>query len=574
LKGRRILAVALTLCLTASAVFADQSWQGVQIMPKSPQVELRSDGGTPVSIYDISWPATVQETNGRFLRIQDDGGYSRNQAGGWIYCDDVVKSDDARDYYSNQLRRGETAWLHWMRGISWEALNEPGIAMMDYQSALQVDPQTALDDVHIRLGRLLAQQQLLNGRGRYDVALRAVWEKEFETAKRINPNRPQLYYEWGLALSQACECTQHYAQNSPGGGQASGSSDGNSTRSKVSQGEKMRGLDLDEDETIVSPSQSKPSATDTAGRSPSSAAAPQTQASGSSVASEAIAAGASVGPTTAGGTAAVESLGYYLQAERLNPRWWRIPLARAELMLNQCDQESPEGERVVITNGKPEFFAQLSGFNKRRISSAPSAAPPQEALAMRDVETPSGGPAKNSAQQSNAAPVPPYMTDVLATAMNEFNQAISLNPNALDAYRDRAELLRIMNQLEEAHRSATIACKLCNYRQPGSLRTLAQINYDLTFYQTATDYALRAAELASGDERQRYLHLWDKCGKHCSGDDAKLVAASEKAGYVASPVLRDVDADSKQPDANRPKSPGHIEPPPGFMSRSGSAMPD
>ena len=196
----------MMLSLVAGATMAGQSWLGLQIMPKSEDVRLQSDNGASVGLADIGWPATVLETKGRYLRVQDEGGYSRNQAGGWIYADDVVKLDDARDHYTDELRRRETPWLYWMRGISWEGKGEPGIALFDYQSALRADPQTRLDDVHIRLGRLLAQQQLQSGRR--DAAQRTAWEDQFRTAQRINGNRPQLYYEWGLALSQACGCTQ------------------------------------------------------------------------------------------------------------------------------------------------------------------------------------------------------------------------------------------------------------------------------------------------------------------------------------------------------------------------------
>ena len=265
ISARLSAIVALILSVLASAALAGQSWQGELVMPKSAEFELQADDGSSVSIYDIEWPAKVQRTRGRFLWLQDEGGYSRRPAGGWIYCDDVVKIGEARDHYSSQLQGGESAWLYWMRGISWEAQNEPGIAILDYQNALRIAPRSTLDDIHIRLGRLLAQ------RDGFDLgAMRNDWESQFEMAKAINPNRPQLFYEWGRALSQACSCTLPRTLSSNQGPQRNSSSEsaargssrqkpaetevpgknqtavaGDSSRRAAKKAEKSRGIDLD-----------------------------------------------------------------------------------------------------------------------------------------------------------------------------------------------------------------------------------------------------------------------------------------------------------------------------------------
>ena len=42
------------------------------------------------------------------------------------------------------------------------------------------------------------------------------------------------------------------------------------------------------------------------------------------------------------------------------------------------------------------------------------------------------------------------MARVLTIALASTDQAISLNPSAIDAYRDRAEVLRTIKQLNEA----------------------------------------------------------------------------------------------------------------------------
>jgi len=512
MAGRRTVFICTFIIIcTASALFAGQSWQGVQVMPSSANVQVQSDDGSLISMYDIAWPAAVQKTRGRYLWIQDEGGYSGNRAGGWIYSDDVVKLDDARDYYADKLRDGETAWLDWMCGVSWEAKGEPTVAILNYQNALAIQPNTRIDDVELRLGRLLAQQQLRNGRGKYNPAQRAVWESHFQNAQRINPDRPQLYYEWGLALTHACSCTQ-----------------------------------------------AKPAA---------ARGADKISASKSDVDSSSTGGTVSGGPTSAGADAAVQSLAKYERAESLSPRWWRIPLARAELMLNQCDQESPDspGERAAVPDGKPEFFTSLvkNCKNKHSRSNMSSLA----GSVNSDSDEPLTPTDSNEKNVRSAISL--EMANVLAVAMDDFNRSISLNVNALDAYRDRAEVLRLLNRLDEAQQSATIACKLCYYRQAGSLRTLAQINHDLQLFQPAADYALRAAELVAGDDQQRYLQLWYKCSRLSSGDTAMIAVASAKAGYVASR-----GEESTEEDSAKVKLPSRIEPPAGFLSRASNAVPD
>ena len=130
--------------------------------------------------------------------------------------------------------------------------------------------------------------------------------------------------------------------------------------------------------------------------------------------------------------------------------------------------------------------------------------------------------------------------------------------------------MRLLLRLDEARQSATMACKLCFYRQVGSLRTLAQIHHDLHMYEPAADYALRAAELASREDQQRYLQLWYKCAKQCSGDTAKIAVASIRAGYVAARGNENDPAETGE----KAGSPSHIEPPPGFMQRGSTAIPD
>lgn len=621
LTPRRSFALAVILSLFAGSAQAGQSWQGVQIMPSSAQVSIQAEDGSAVSMYDICWPATVQRTKGRFLWVQDDGGYSRNQVGGWIYCDDAVKVDDARDHYTSALRRGETAWLYWMRGISWESKGEPGVALVDYKNAMRVDPNTTIDDIEIRLGRIFAAEQLLNGRGMYGKGIPNAWEKHFENANRINPNRPQLHYEWGFALSQACDCSitkrqkaaDEKAQSEKVLADAKAAADkttaeramadaiakeralaatapakrgAGSAADKTHPKYATRGPDPAADE---SPATSKPKPANAAAPTATAAATDPKSASDTAAVTpsvppavlldlatvEPITIVSRAGPDEAGAGAAVQALDQYVTAEGLSPNWWRIPLARAELMLDQCDEESPTGERVAISPVDTTFFGQLlshgqqdpahallaSQTSRTPLVSDVAAQPSPQSVALRGEEVSSNGSVKSPT--SKARELSPAAQQVLIIAIDDFNKAISLNSNALDAYRDRAEVLRIVNRPAEAEESATTACNLCYYRQARSLRTLAQISKANKHYDRAADYALRAAELTSAEEQQRFLRLWYTYSTLAKGDAAKvaIAAASEQAGNVS----------SRGGEDETPKAPpAHIEPPPGFLSRPGN----
>ena len=331
----------------------------------------------------------------------------------------------------------------------------------------------------------------------------------------------------------------------------------------------MRGIDPDDDTPSELPRPTKgPKTTPapTTPSTPSTTTQSHPKPTRNSSASEPITAGIPTGPTPAGSEAAVQALIYYETAEGLSPNWWRLPLARAELMLNQCDLESPRGDRVVMTNAKPEFLTQLLEHHKvwKARKSDPST-PPTNAPALRGADDDSGD------ANSDAKTLPAPTVDVLSTAIDDFNRSIALNPNALDAYRDRAEALRLANRMDEAEQSATKACDLCYYRQARTLRTMAQIYNDTGRYQSAADYALRAAELTGVAEQQRFLVLWDTYNKNATGESKNLAVASSCAGFVASRGGGDDDDDN---GASTTSKPAHVQPPPGFFSRASSAAPE
>ena len=182
-----------------TSALAANTWLGAAIMPKSDQLQIQNDNQTVGGSYDIAWPATVTKTNGRWLWIEDEGGYRNPPVCGWVYADDVVKLDAARGFYSTELLKNKTAVLYWLRGIYWESQNEPAIAMADYQAAeARADQPLTIDDVAIRYGRLLAAQHMQNGVAPYKPASPPPdrWDAQFQAAERAN-GRPATLFRLG-----------------------------------------------------------------------------------------------------------------------------------------------------------------------------------------------------------------------------------------------------------------------------------------------------------------------------------------------------------------------------------------
>jgi tetratricopeptide (TPR) repeat protein len=425
------------LCLFPVASHAaGGGWKGAKIMPKSDQLMIKG-GATSGSIYDMMWPAVIEQTNGRWLWIRDEGGGREQPVAGWVYADDVLKLEEARDYYSELIRGDAPAWVYWLRGIVWENQREPGIALLDYQKAANRYNGNGLDDLHIRLGRLTAQDLFLNGPPhRFTRDDNVAIERHFKAV--ANVRRPQLYLEWGAALSLACKCHQR-AMKAGGNSQPA--------------------------EAILGPADK----------------ASETQSAGS--------------PTTPEfekvRDSALEKIG---QARTLNRSWWRVAMAEGEMWLDLSREDPAAGATKPADNVDPQ--------NQK---AKPS---PDEAIAL--------GVAK---------PVDNVSALDLAKAVISFDEAIALNPNSPDAYRDRAEVIRLQANLpddklhllpgasasvaarkrrllQEAKQSATAACNMTLYRQPQSLKVLAEICGDLGDYKNAAKYANSAGEYASEDEAE------------------------------------------------------------------------
>jgi tetratricopeptide (TPR) repeat protein len=384
----------------------------------------------------MMWPAAVEQTNGRWLWIRDEGGGREQPVAGWVYADDVLKLEEARDYYSELVRGDAPAWVYWLRGIVWENQREPGIALLDYEKAAERDAGNRIDDLHIRLGRLTAQDLFVNGPPHaFGPADRAAIERHFTAVSNVR--RPQLYLEWGAALSLACKCHQKAMKAGRNGAAP---------------------------EALPGPDGNKASDVELA--------ALPTESDFKDIRKEAL-----------------NRIG---QARTLNRGWWRVAMSEGEMWLDLCRQESTAAE-----------------------------APAADHAALKDLND----PVKKFIGTVVAKPIDDVDPRDLAKAVISFDEAIALNPNSPDAYRDRAEVIRLQANLpddklhllpgaaqsaaarkrrllQEAKQSATEACKMTLYRQPQSLKVLAEICGDLGDYKNAAKFANSAGEYAPEDDAE------------------------------------------------------------------------
>ena len=184
-------------------------------MPKSEQLQIEAhrEKDRAGSVYDICWPATVEKTDGRWLFVRDEGGYSNPPTAGWVYADDVLKLDDAPSHYTRELQNDNSATFYWLRGICWENKNEALVALSDYRTAEKLDPN--LDDVQIRLGRLIARRSLKSGTVRYRSQDRSLWEQHFANGQRLNPNRADSTWTGDWRSARLAKVARRSARQKP-----------------------------------------------------------------------------------------------------------------------------------------------------------------------------------------------------------------------------------------------------------------------------------------------------------------------------------------------------------------------
>jgi tetratricopeptide (TPR) repeat protein len=662
------IALAVSLTLTAASAEAAQSWRGAQVMPKSEQLQIEAHGekDRAGTIYDLAWPATVEKSEGRWLFLRDEGGYSNPPVAGWVYADDVLTLEDAARQYTSQLEANKSATVYWLRGICWENKNESLIALSDYRSAEMLNPN--LDDVQIRMGRILARRTLKNGTVRYRSKERSAWEQHFASAQRINPERAQLYMDWGIALSQACKCgvtatqarvaaatqgeqasdtatqtavkadaadaaatvanteinallkTRKAQSDAPdlkartkafvaggNGGKAQDAADAALSAAKVALDAAMHAMDfgakpleVDGDVSTIVHGQPEYTEEDIATAEQlwkgstkylqsvnlareAATIARQAAKKGWKEADNAFTAYDNFPQVEPTAGAAPESLpspsgiGPAVNAEPFvgagqcfeiaktkSPNWWRIPVAQGEFLLNQCAVQTPEGETGWNEQAGADLLKRLVAYNSQRAGAAPEA------------------------DQASAQPADPRIQS-MELAVRLFDSALQLNPSSPDAYRDRAEALRLeaaistsahelqaaKSHLAAALESATAACELGNYRQPGSLRTLAEITHDLKLDDSAADYAEKAYACSSLEDRpvtqklfmRYYARVAPKPGAE-SATPANSAGGTGTTGLVAVSRGAGDDDEPGTPVEVRTKSNSGSALPPGFIFRA------
>ena len=197
---------------------------------------------------------------------------------------------------------------------------------------------------------------------------------------------------------------------------------------------------------------------------------------------------------------AAAALSRFRQAQSLNPNWWRVSMALGDLVLNHYERQTPQGDMQPRKELPAGFRAALGDYLAR-----PNA---------NELPAPTAAPAAAT----------PNDSQVLDFADKTFTLVIGQNPGSIDAYRDRAEVLRLKSELEmaahhpqlarhdltEAQNSANQACLMCAYRQSGPLRTLAQVDHDLKLDGPAADLAERSLAFLAPEELPLYQSFLGK----------------------------------------------------------------
>jgi WD40 repeat protein/tetratricopeptide (TPR) repeat protein len=132
---------------------------------------------------------------------------------------------------------------------------------------------------------------------------------------------------------------------------------------------------------------------------------------------------------------------------------------------------------------------------------------------------------------------------VLAAAAKDCTRAISLSPKSAEAFRDRADVLRLQQRVADAQQSALNACLLTDFRDPTSLRLLAEIEAAGQDYDDASQHATQAAILVESDtsNHDAFLEFRDQCNavNPSSGIGATVDAGAKPAAPAPNQIVDD-----------------------------------
>ncbi len=87
-----------------------------------------------VDITAIPMPATIEDIKGDWLWLRN----------AWVRKQDILATDQALDYYTEQIRNHPKERFWWcLRGAIWQEKGEYDNAIKDYSEAIRLDPKIA-----------------------------------------------------------------------------------------------------------------------------------------------------------------------------------------------------------------------------------------------------------------------------------------------------------------------------------------------------------------------------------------------------------------------------------------------
>ncbi|HEX3999006.1 MAG TPA: hypothetical protein VHX65_10680 [Pirellulales bacterium] len=205
--SKKLCAAALCLsAISALKAHAASGLNGSQVMPKSDHVQLYKNLGDTDSvdvIYQIEWPAMASAANGLWVQLKDSGAYAtaKKPIKGWVRSDQLVKLESAPNEYANHLNDPDAGVYYWLNGIYWESQGSPDVAITNFEQAAAGN--ASINDVEMRLGSLYAASYYQYGTAKTlsQYGENKNWESHFLKAEKAGTPCPQLYLDWGVALT-------------------------------------------------------------------------------------------------------------------------------------------------------------------------------------------------------------------------------------------------------------------------------------------------------------------------------------------------------------------------------------